>query len=171
MRRTVLRWGVLLGASLLVAVSLLVLARFAMARWSESGVDANREFRSNGEQIFFNATSQRGTSISADLGMGRMGGGMATCAGCHGPDGRGGQGQLMLRSYDAPDIRHSTLTAEETGHENQAQEHPPYTDGKIKRAIIAGVNAAGQSLEWPMPRWAMSDDDLNDLLDYLKGLR
>ncbi|MER3458326.1 MAG: hypothetical protein C4309_06570 [Chloroflexota bacterium] len=48
------------------------------------------QFRSNGEQIYFTATSQRGSLITADIGMGPMGGGMMACANCHGPDGRGG---------------------------------------------------------------------------------
>ena len=161
MRRTTFRWGILLGVSLLIGVGLLILAGYVMARWTGPGADANREFRSNGEQIFFASTSPRGTSISADLGMGKMGGGMTTCAGCHGSDGRGGQGRLMLRSFDAPDIRYSTLTAKDLG---------PYTDETIKRAITLGVNPAGGALEWPMPSWSMSEKDLNDLLDYLKSL-
>jgi len=54
-------------------------------------------------------------------------------------------------------------------HEGE-EEHPPYTDETIKRAITQGVDPAGEPLEWPMPRWSMSDEDLEDLLDYLKSL-
>ena len=170
MRRPVIRWGILIGVILLLALGLLILAGWAMASFMGPKVDADREFRSNGEQVFFEATSQRGTSITADVGMGQMGGGMTTCAGCHGPDGHGGKGRLMLRSFDAPDIRYATLTADGVGHDEEAGAHPPYTDETIKRAITQGVNPAGEPLEGVMPRWMMSDEDLDDLLDYLKSL-
>jgi cytochrome c oxidase subunit II len=49
-------------------------------------------------------------------------------------------------------------------------DHPPYTEETLKRAIIQGIDPAGEPLEWPMPRWNMSDEDLNDLIDFLKML-
>jgi mono/diheme cytochrome c family protein len=122
------------------------------------------ELSSNGRQIYFTATSQRGTPISSDMGMGMMGNGMVACAGCHGPDGRGGHVQLMMRAFDAPDIRYKALTSE------QMDDHPPYTDETIKRAITQGVDPAGKPLQSPMPHWTMSADDQNDLLGFLKTL-
>lgn len=49
-------------------------------------------------------------------------------------------------------------------------EHPPYTEETLKRAIAQGVNPADEPLAWPMPCWRMSDEDLVDLIDYLKTL-
>ncbi|HEY66161.1 MAG TPA: cytochrome c [Caldilineae bacterium] len=163
----VIRWT-LLGA---LAV---ILAGCAYAGWGWQGAAAPREFRSNGERIYFTATSERGTPITADMGMGMMGGGMMgggtmSCVNCHGPDGRGGRVRMMMRTFVAPDIRYKTLTEEKMEHEGE-EEHPPYTDETIKRAITQGVDPAGEPLEWPMPRWSMSDEDLEDLLDYLKSL-
>jgi cytochrome c oxidase subunit 2 len=97
------------------------------------------------------------------MGMG-MGGRMA-CVTCHGPNGRGGRVRLMMRTFEAPDIRYKTLTSAKPG-----EEHEPYTDETIKRAITQGVDPAGKPLEWPMPRWTMSAADLNDLLAFLKNL-
>lgn len=138
------------------------------------GLGASRQFDSNGEQIYFTATSRRGTRISSDMGMGMMGGGMMACADCHGPDGRGGRGRIMMRSFVAPDIRYETLTSEEMEHNEgehaEEEAHPPYTDETIKRAITQGVDPAGNPLEWPMPRWTMSEADLDDLLVFLKTL-
>jgi len=54
-------------------------------------------------------------------------------------------------------------------HEGE-EAHPLYTDETIKRAITQGEDPDGEPLDWPMPRWTMSDEDLNDLLEYLKGL-
>jgi cytochrome c oxidase subunit II len=118
----------------------------------------------NGRQIYFTATSQRGSPITSDLQMGMMGGGMMTCATCHGPDGRGGQVTFMMQYYTAPDIRHKTLTS------NAMQDHPPYTDETIKRAITQGLDPGGDPLQYPMPRWTMSAADLDDLVAFLKTL-
>lgn len=162
--RVALRGFILLGLSVL-------LAGCVPFGWPGRSPGFGRRFRSNGEQIYFTATSQRGTPISSDMrmGMGMMGSGMIACVNCHGPDGRGGRVRMMMSTFVAPDIRYKTLTAEKMEH-GGGEEHPPYTDETIKRAITQGVDPAGNPLEWPMPRWRMSDDDLNDLLDYLKSL-
>ena len=52
-------------------------------------------FGSNGERIYFTATSERGTAITYTGGPASNGwmmgdGGRLVCASCHGPDGRGG---------------------------------------------------------------------------------
>lgn len=79
---------------------------------------------------------------------------------------------MMMRISQVPDIRYDTLTSEEHGgHEEEGEEgHPPYTEETIKRAITEGVNPDGEPFDWPMPRWSMSDADLNDLVDFLKSL-
>jgi hypothetical protein len=45
-----------------------------------------------------------------------------------------------------------------------------YTDALVKRAITQGIDEDGKPLDWTMPRWQMSEADLNALLDYLKKL-
>lgn len=40
----------------------------------------------------------------------------------------------------------------------------------IKRAITEGLNPAGEPLDRTMPRWQMSEEDLDDLLEFLKTL-
>jgi cytochrome c oxidase subunit II len=126
-------------------------------------------FASNGERIYFTGTSQSGPPITAETqGMHRMGAGRMACASCHGPDGRGGTVRMMMGQFEAPDIRYSTLTEEEHGDEHA--EHPPYTDETLKRAITQGLDPAGEPLDWVMPRWNMTEEQLDDLLDYLKSL-
>lgn len=133
------------------------------------------QFDSNGERIYFTGTSNSGDAIRAQMpGMHRMQGAGMVCADCHGPDGRGGTVRMMMGSYHAPDIRYETLTAdlhEHEGDEGDHEEHPPYTEETIKRAITDGVDPSGEPLAFPMPRWQMSESDLNDLLDYLKTLK
>jgi cytochrome c553 len=150
------------------------------------GRDSDREFTSNGERIYFTGASAGETPVASEMPAGgsdgpmhSMMGGMMTCADCHGPQGRGGRVQMMMTSFTAPDIRWETLTAADHGHaeeeddhgqEAAEMEHPPYTEETVARAITEGVNPAGEPLAWPMPRWRMSDEDLNDLIEYLETL-
>jgi cytochrome c oxidase subunit II len=155
------RWGLTIVAAVLVGLGLVALYAGLLA------VGDNR-FRSNGERIYFTATSDSGQPVVAEMGRMVMPSPMMACADCHGPQGRGGPVQMMMGSFEAPDIRYKTLTAEE--HEAGHEEHPLYSDELIKRAITQGLDPAGGSLNFPMPRWRMSERDLSDLLDYLKTL-
>jgi len=157
--------GLTVGLALVICLALVL----ALAGLAIPGRGFPAGYRSNGEQIYFTATSQRGTPIRSDIGMGMMGGGMMTCASCHGPDGGGGRVRVMMTSFVAPDIRYKTLTSEEMEHEGE-EVHPPYTEENIKRAITQGVEPDGEPLDWPMPHWTMTEKDLEDLLDYLKSL-
>ena len=119
------------------------------------------DFSSNGERIYFTATSDSGKPIYASTGQMNMHGGMISCANCHGPDGKGRAGRMMMWYFEAPDIRYSSLTNDEK----------PYTDELIKRAITKGIDPDDKRLEPPMPVWQMTDEDLNDLVEFLKTLK
>ena len=53
----------------------------------------------------------------------------------------------------------------------QALKEHHYTDALIKRAIVQGIDEDGEPLNWTMPRWQMSEADLNGLINYLKTLK
>ena len=120
-------------------------------------------FGSNGERIYFTATSERGTAITYTGGpasnswmMG--GGGRLACASCHGTDGRGGVHSMgMMQVMDAKDIRWSVLEGE-------------FDPEKFRLAVVKGKDPDGTQLKPDMPRWNISNDDLADLIDYLKTL-
>ena len=86
------------------------------------------------------------------------------CVTCHGPKGHGGTVTLIMQRFDVPNVTWSELTA-------QGMDHPPYTEETLKRAITQGIDLAGSPLEYPMPRWQMSDSDLNDLIGFIKTLK
>lgn len=152
------------------------------------------DFSSNGERIYFTATSGSGEPIRSEGGwmMARVH--QPSCASCHGPDGQGGRwigtepsdlgmgggmmgGGMMGGRHgmghdwiQTPDIRYHTLIGEEHGDEAEHEEHPPYTDELIERAITEGLNPADEPLDEAMPRWSISESDLDDLVGYLKEL-
>ena len=131
-----------------------------------------RSFETNGEQIYFTGRSQTGSPISSTMpGMNRMRLRKMGCANCHGADGQGGRVTMMMTTLHAPDIRYSTLTEGEYDDEHGEGEHPPYSDEMIKEAITKGVDPSGTELSWVMPRWDMTEDQLDDLLNFLKTLR
>jgi hypothetical protein len=122
---------------------------------------SSKKYSSNGEKIYFTATSKSGNPIIANMGMMAMNFPMMSCVNCHGKNGKGGTIRMMMGTFKVPNITHKELTEEEK---------PPYTDELIKRAVTKGIDHKGEQLYFPMPAWTMSNKDLNDLVDYLKTL-
>ncbi len=119
-------------------------------------------FTSNGQMIYFTATSSSGQPIVPQgftMMMHRI-----ACVDCHGPEGKGGKVYLMMQSFDVPNITWPALTM-------QHEDHPPYTEETLKQAITHGVDPASNQLEQFMPRWQMSAQDLNDLVNYIETLK
>ena len=154
---------ILVPTALLVVVTAMLLTSCAPlsglmgADGTTWGVGA---FRSNGERIYFTATSERGTAITYTGGPASrgwmMGNGRLACASCHGPNGQGGEhGMGMMQVMDAKDIRWSVLQGE-------------FDAGKFRLAVVKGQDPDGTQLNRDMPRWNISDDDLADLIAFLK---
>lgn len=99
--------------------------------------------------------------------LGMRGGG---CVVCHGVHGRGGVPVMMMGGAIPSDIRYGALTKEAHRESEGAREHAAYTDTLLKRAITEGLDPAGKSLDWTMPRWRMTPEDLDDLVAFLKTL-
>ena len=136
------------------------------------GVPLKTQYDSNGERIYYTGASERTGPIRFQGGpmwLAMHGGG---CVSCHGINGRGGV-PVMMGTAIPTDIRYTVLTEKGAhGHSKEEEEeaHPPYTDELIKQAITQGLNPADKSLDWTMPRWEMTEEDLNDLIAYLKTL-
>lgn len=134
-------------------------------------------FDSNGKRIYYTSTSERGTSISykggSVSGMMMMGGNLA-CVSCHGIDARGGKHVMQMETMNAPDIRWSALSSDEMDEQEHAGEqqhkHEGYDFETFRNAVENGKHPDGDALKEDMPRWNMSDEDLKDLMDYLKSL-
>jgi len=166
--------GLLVGILILVGIILLYW-NFSLPQTAERAEGPLRPtrgiFESNGERIYFIGKSRTGPAITYTMpGMHRMGPGSLGCANCHGEDARGGSVNMMMTTIEVPDIRYSTLT-ETHEEEHEADGHPPYTDETIIEAITEGVNPAGEALYWAMPRWDMTEGQLDDLLAFLKTLQ
>jgi mono/diheme cytochrome c family protein/Spy/CpxP family protein refolding chaperone len=129
-----------------------------------------RPYTTNGERIYYTAMNDSGQKITFSDGpkwLYAMGG---SCVNCHSVDGKGGR-PIMMSSMVAPDITYQSLTGGDHahhGHEHEAS--ATYTNELIKRVITDGISASGYPLSKVMPRWKMSEKDLNNLLEYLHRL-
>lgn len=125
-----------------------------------------------GEAIFRAGRDAAGRPIPRTLdgnGVGMMGGGMLArggCANCHGRDGRG-RSTMM---FTAPDVTYANLTDPEGMVAPDGTREQSYTDVGLQAAVTHGVDPEGERLEWPMPRWQLTDGEWADLLAYLKAL-
>ena len=137
---------------------------------------ASGSFNSNGKQIYFTATSNRGTAISYQGGptTGMMMSGNLACVSCHGTDATGGKHTMHMETMDAPDIRWSALSSGHHGKgeaDSLKQHHEEvYTFESFKNSVENGKHPDGDELKKDMPRWQMSDADLKDVMNYLKSL-
>lgn len=126
--------------------------------------------QSVGEEIFVYGTDG-GRAVPRRGGIGMMGGSTGGCADCHGRDGRGGRvSMMMMGSFEAPDIRWSTLTSTDMEHAEGEAAHPPFDRDSFARALRDGVDPDGDELKSPMPRWRVSDAQADALIEYLQGL-
>ena len=153
-------------ASGLLAVIVTLLLAACASRVQPGGASGTAwgtgAFRSNGEGIYFTSTSERGTAITYTSGpassRGMMGNGQWACASCHGPNGSGGVHSMgMMQTMTAKDIRWSALQNE-------------FDADKFRLAITKGQDPDGTQLNTDMPRWNIGNDDLADLIAFLKTL-
>ena len=122
-------------------------------------------FELNGERIFFTTINQDEMFLAYTGGpeSDMMMGGVLSCASCHGPDGKGGNHIMYNYTMNAPDIRYAALQAEK-------KDDIEYNLEDLRMAVTHGKRPDGSNLERFMPRWEVEDEDLADVLDFLKSM-
>jgi hypothetical protein len=126
---------------------------------NKKSIDKKTRFSSNGERIFYSGINSKGEPVNNSHSM--QGGG---CAMCHGADAKG----MRMMMMDAPSLKWDSLT-DSKGHTHPSgRKHPPFTEPSFKICVLAGFDSGGNQLSTMMPRWEMSNEDLDDLIDYLK---
>lgn len=121
-----------------------------------------------GLQIYVEGTSPTGYGMTAVLGKEgvEVPASVLPCVNCHGHDGRGRPEGGVTPS----NITWEALTKPYGVTHSGGRTHPPYTEDKLKRAIMMGIDAVGQQLHVAMPRYRLSPRDLTDLVAYLKQI-
>ena len=123
---------------------------------------AKSSYLSSGEKLYLTSVNANGDIVAPASGMGRFG--MMSnmmrpiaCANCHGIDGKGGF-LFPDGKTESADIRWEALA--EDGFDEAA----------FKKAVADGVDEKGERLSVWMPRWDISDKDMDELIAYLKTL-
>jgi mono/diheme cytochrome c family protein len=136
---------------------------------SMMGQPLPNRFESNGERIYFTATSASGNAITfqgGNMHMQMHGGG---CVSCHGAKLQGGIRIMPWFWIKTPPLTVAALFGDEHGTVDSHADHETYTEITLRRAITEGIDPAGVTLDGTMPRWQMSEQDLTDLIRYLHG--
>ena len=138
-----------------------------------NGYSSVDRYTTNGEQIYFTVTNKNGKLIQYSSGP--VFGGMMmnlylTCASCHGADGQGGKHFMHMEVMDAPAISYTALNEMEAKESSTEIQPDGYTLEDFQEAVIEGKHPDGDTLDDDMPRWQLSDQDLQDLFAYLKTL-
>jgi ABC-type branched-subunit amino acid transport system substrate-binding protein len=149
-----------LGGLLALAVVTLIASSPVAAELS----DAERR----GKQIYFEGTSPGGGEITAVVGdeAALLPASAMPCSSCHGSDGLGRPegGVIPL------DIRWSELVKTYGHVHHDGRRHPAFDDDGVALSIIAGVDQAKNTLDRSMPIYQMSQQDIDDLVAYMKVL-
>jgi ABC-type branched-subunit amino acid transport system substrate-binding protein len=146
---------------LLVLAAIMVLApSSATAELSEAEV--------RGKQIYFEGTSPGGDEIMAVVGDegALLPASAMPCSSCHGSDGLGRPegGVIPL------DIRWSELVKGYGHVHHDGRRHPAFDEESAALSIVAGVDSANNTLDRSMPIYQMSQQDIDDLVAYMKVL-
>ena len=88
------------------------------------------------------------------------------CVSCHGVDREGSRlwPQFWVK---APALTVEALFTDDHTKDGHG-DHGSYDTESLREAITDGVNPAGKRLDAAMPRWSMSQSDLDDLIAYLQ---
>ena len=142
--------------SVLLAVSL------AYAQSPERLTDSERR----GKEIYLHGESPSGRKITALLGDIDVPASTMTCAGCHGLRGEG----RTEGGVTAGDLTWSNLM-KPYGHTHPSgRKHAAFDEKLFTRALVQGLDPAGNQLAVAMPRYEMAPEDIADLIAYLKRI-
>ncbi|MEH6472764.1 MAG: c-type cytochrome [Halopseudomonas sp.] len=125
-------------------------------------------FTSNGERIYFTGVGRDDRPVAASGGNMHQSMHTRGCVGCHGADRQGGQRMYPFFWIQSPPLTPNALFGE---HNDGHGDHGSYSPTSLRRAIREGIDPSGEALDSAMPRWAMGEQDLSDLVDYLGGKR
>ncbi len=120
-----------------------------------------------GKRIYLRGTNAAGKETTAYMGNPPMEvpGSVMTCVNCHGYDGRG----RPEGGVTPTDITWELLTKPYGVTHPSGRRHPPYSEALLERALVAGLDPAGNRLNpATMPAYVMSREDMSDLVAYLK---
>ena len=118
-----------------------------------------------GKAFYLRSETSSGQEITALLGDIDVPASTLTCAGCHGARGEG----KTEGGVTAGNLTWSFLT-KPYGHSDGGRKHPAYTEASFIRALTSGLDPAGNKMAVAMPVYRMTQQEMTDLIAYLKRI-
>ncbi|HEX5835792.1 MAG TPA: ABC transporter substrate-binding protein [Pyrinomonadaceae bacterium] len=119
-----------------------------------------------GKAFYLRGESASGQEITAMMGEVDVPAATLTCAGCHGNRGEG----RTEGGVTAGNMSWSQLT-KPYGHTDEGgRKHAAFTESSFIRTMTAGLDPAGNKLAVAMPTYRMPQDDMTNLIAYLKRI-
>ncbi len=119
-----------------------------------------------GKAFYLRGESASGQEITALMGEIDVPAATLTCAGCHGLKARG----ITEGGVTAGPLTWSHLT-KPYGHTDEGgRKHPAFSETSFVRMLTAGLDPAGNKLAVAMPTYRMSQEDMANLIAYLKRI-
>lgn len=119
-----------------------------------------------GKAFYLRGESASGQEVTALMGEIDVPASTLTCAGCHGLKGHG----ITEGGVTAGPLTWSFLT-KPYGHTDEGgRKHPAFSETSFVRILTAGLDPAGNKLAVAMPTYRMSQEDMANLIAYLKRI-
>ncbi len=119
-----------------------------------------------GKALYLRGESSSGQEITAVLNDLDVPASTLTCAGCHGSRGEG----KTEGGVTAGNLVWSNLTKSYGHTHDNGRKHAAFSDTSFIRALTAGVDPAGNKLAVAMPAYRMPQQDMANLVAYLKRI-
>ena len=118
-----------------------------------------------GKYIYEEGRSRSRRVIMADMQRGELTPGhILPCINCHGADGRGAEDYVGVAPLN---VNWYALASSGT-HQHSLRSHSPFDEKSLARAIVLGKDPDGSDMDKAMPRYDMAQEDVEDLIAYLK---
>ena len=117
-----------------------------------------------GKAFYLRGESASGQELTAMMGEIDVPASTLTCAGCHGNRGEG----ITEGGVTAGNMTWSFLTKPYGHTDDGGRKHPPFTESSFARLMTAGLDPAGNKVAVAMPTYRMPQEDMANLIAYLK---
>ena len=119
-----------------------------------------------GKAFYLRGESASGQEITAMMGDVDVPASTLTCAGCHGNRGQG----ITEGGVTAGNMTWAFLTKPYGHSDDGGRKHPSFTESSFSRLMTSGIDPAGNKLAVAMPTYRMSQEDMANLIAYLKRI-
>jgi ABC-type branched-subunit amino acid transport system substrate-binding protein len=119
-----------------------------------------------GRAFYLRGESSSGKEITAFVGEVDVPASTVPCAGCHGARGEG----TTEGGVTAGNMTWSFLTKPYGHVDDGKRKHPAFSESSFVRTMTSGIDPAGNKLSVAMPTYRMPQQDMADLIAYLKRI-